>query len=431
MTPAVATPRETPARSSRTGDDIVALCRTLAEQFAPRAAAYDREARFPRENFEDLRRAGLAALMVPENRGGLGASFFTYTRALECLAVGDASTALAFNMHNIVVGSLAELDLDGIEGRRGETMNAFRDWVFQEANAGRIFGSATSEPDAGSRLSALKTSYVRAKRDGRDGFILTGFKTFVSLSGFADYFLIAARPADEGNSSGGSASETSHGTHRVVSYLVVEAANPGMRTEQVWDTMGMRATCSNNMHLSECFVPADRLFLGIEGAALYKAIREPHWLAGGYNGVYLGLANAIFDYTVAALKKKKNPTTGEPLINDRLIQHQVGQMSVALEAARAVTYDAARRVDAARGAPETNLAIHRAKYMVSELGPSLASTAMRLCGGRSIFRSQPLERYYRDARCGGLMPATSDDCLVYVGKIEMGFDPRSDAVSYW
>lgn len=413
--PVLVSPHDPATPHASSAADVISVSRALAKRFAPRAADYDREARFPRENFDDMRAAGLISMMVPTGFGGLGATFLIYTQALEQLGAGDASTALAFNMHNIAIGSLAELDLDRLEGRRGQAMVAFRDWVFGEACRGRVFASATSEPSGGSRLSAVKTSYRRVP----EGFLLNGVKSFVSLSGFADYYLVAARPADKPDSG------------PFVSYLVVDAESPGVRFDNVWDTLGMRATQSNNMHLKDCFVPADRLFLGIEGTALYKAIREPHWLAGGYNGVYLGLAQAIFDFTTEYLRAKKVAPTGAFAADDRLVQHQVGRMNVALEGARAVTYDAARLVDSARGEPQTNLAIHRAKYMVSELAPWLASDAIRLCGGRTIFRTLPLERYYRDARCGGLMPATSDDCLVYVGKLNLGFDPRSTDVSYW
>src|SRR5262249_25904222 len=130
MSPAVEAPPKPPLAGEHSPDDVIDLCRALAERFAPRASTYDREARFPRENFEDLRAAGLPALMVPRQFGGLGATFFTYPRAIERLAIGDASTALAFNMHNIAVGSLAGLELDSIEGRRGRATAAFRDWIF-------------------------------------------------------------------------------------------------------------------------------------------------------------------------------------------------------------------------------------------------------------------------------------------------------------
>ena len=171
--------------------------------------------------------------------------------------------------------------------------------------------------------------------------------------------------------------------------------------------------------------------LGVEGMVFYKIVREPHWLVGGYNGVYLGICTATFDFLTEYLRKKRMPGTETTYASDPVVQHQVGELLVALEAARAVTYEAARLVAEQPGSPEANVAIHRAKYMVGELGPWLASQAIRLCGGSSIARRLPLERYYRDARCGGLMPARSDDCLSYVGKASLGIDVSSPTESYW
>src|SRR5690606_29828034 len=157
------------------------------------------------------------------------------------------------------------------------------------------------------------------------------------------------------------------------------------------------------------FVPKERLFGGSEGMALYKIAKEPHWLVGGYNGVYLGIASAAFALMISLLGKKTLPGTDTPLSKDKHIQHRVGELSAASRSARLVTVHAARLVDQRRGTPEPNEAIHHAKYVVSELGPWLTSHAIRLCGASAITRALPLERYYRDARCGGLMPATSDE----------------------
>ena len=77
------------------------------------------------------------------------------------------------------------------------------------------------------------------------------------------------------------------------------------------------------------------------------------------------------------------------------------------------------------------LAIHRAKYMVGELGPELGSQAIRICGGSTISKHMALERLYRDARCGGLMPAKSDDCLSYTGKMALGIDATKADQTYW
>ena len=84
-----------------------------------------------------------------------------------------------------------------------------------------------------------------------------------------------------------------------------------------------------------------------------------------------------------------------------------------------------------RGSQATNVLIHRAKFVVGELGPWLGSEAIRLCGGTTIAKRFALERHYRDARCGGLMPAKSDDCLVYVGRAAMGLDVDKASETYW
>lgn len=408
-------------------EEILQLCRTLAARFPEGADERDRAGLFPIANYQAMADAGLYGLMVPKAYGGLGADFRTYARAMEILGAGDGATALTFNMHNIVTGSMAELDdeIREIGGRRGKAMAAFRDWLYDEVvNKKRVFGSATSEAGVGSHFSKFKTTYKRV--DG--GYLVNGCKSMVSLAEFADYYIVAAK-ADQQKQ------QNSNSEIPALSYLIVEKDNPNIRFEHTWDSLGMRATSTHTMHLTDCFVPQDKLFLGVEGMIYYKLLREPHWLIGGYTYVYLGLSKAIFDFTTSYLNQRKipegSPLAGEPLAKDRLIQHEIGRLNIALEGARLIAYDAAERITVARGKAETNAAIHRAKYAVGELAPWLASQAIRICGGSSITRRLPLERYYRDARCGGLMVANSDECLTYVGKEALGIDVLKASESYW
>ncbi len=395
---------------------ILELCAHVAEGFAKRAPINDREGSFPTENYADMREAGLMGLNVPESHGGLGADFYTYTKAAGLLARGDGSTAVTFNMHNIVTGMLAELDPSGVEGRHGKRMRDFRDWVFAEAVAGKVFAAALTEPGAGFHPGALSTTYRRV--DG--GFILKGRKSFVSLAGNADYYVVAAVPA-----------AGSKGSVPTVSWLVVSAEDEGVRFEDVWDTLGMRATVSNNMYLDEVFVPSERLFLGIEGLVLQKLAAEPHFVVGGFTACYLGIIEAIFDFVVEYQKGRKMLGSGEPLINSDLVRTRIGELSIKVEAARELTYAAARMVREDRGSRTTNAAIHRAKYFVGEVGPQIASEAIRICGGGTISKHLPLERYYRDIRACGLMPAKSEECLWYVGKEALGFDVNKWDETYW
>ena len=134
-------------------EKIVGVCKDLAEKFRERSAKYDREGSFPVENFEDIKQAGLLGIMVPRDKGGLGADFLTYTRALEQLAKGDGSTALTFNMHNIAAGNMADVDTSKVTGKRGEKMTRFRDWAFDEMARGqKVFASANSEPGSCNNL---------------------------------------------------------------------------------------------------------------------------------------------------------------------------------------------------------------------------------------------------------------------------------------
>ena len=396
---------------------LIEMARELGQAFAARAGDYDRTGNFPVEDFEDLKEAGLLGIMVPQEHGGLGADFLTYTKALEQIAIGHAATGLTFNMHNIVMGGVAEMDLSEVPGRRGDAMREFAEWLFHQAVGERkVFASATTEPGVGAQYSKIKTTYARVD----DGYVINGVKSFVSMAGYADYYVVAARSAEQ-----------TSGEVPTLSYFVVDRDNPGNRIDEVWDVLGMRATASNTVYLTDVFVPKERLFMRSEGMAFYKLTKEPHWQVGGYNGVYLGICSAIFEFMTDYLQKKGRAGTDLTMADDPVIQHMVGELDIQLHAARTVTYDAARLVSEAPGSVEANRAIHRAKYMVGELGPVIGSQAIRICGGSTISKHMALERLYRDARCGGLMPAKSDDCLSYAGKMALGIDASKADQTYW
>jgi alkylation response protein AidB-like acyl-CoA dehydrogenase len=398
-------------------DHVINLASELGQVFATRASKHDREGSFPVDDFADLRAAGLLGIMVPASKGGMGADFLTYTKVLEQIGKGHAATALTYNMHNIVMGGVAELDLAEIPGRHGDRMRGFADWLFSQAiDGGKVFASATTEPGVGAKYSQLKTTYQRTE----DGYILNGVKSFVSMAGFADYYVVAARPATE-----------TSGSVPTLSYFCIAKDSPGITIEEVWDVLGMRATTSNTVYLKDVFVPKELLFMGSEGMAFYKLLSQPHWQVGGYNGAYLGISAAIMEFTTDYLAKKAIAGTDRTGADDPIVQYQIGEMDIKLASARAVTYEAARLVTKQPGTEEANVAIHRAKYLVGEVAPELASMAIRICGGSTISKRMPLERLYRDARCGGLMPAKSDDCLRYVGKASLGTDVTKLEESYW
>jgi alkylation response protein AidB-like acyl-CoA dehydrogenase len=369
-------------------------------RFAARSAGHDRDGTFPVDDFADLREARLFGLMVPTRLGGLGAGFAGYAAVAYELARGNGATALVFNMHASVTGALAGIPeaMAATLGVPDEFFTA-RDEILRRAADGAFYAVAMSERGAGSRLSKLTTSY---RGDG-DGYRIQGSKTFVSGSGHADAYLVAARSADD---------------PQTVSQFLVPADLPGLTVEPTWDAMGMRATCSNDLHL-DVVVPKTTLLGGVEGLALWFAQLMPHWLVASYAAVYVGVAQAAVDACVTHVTARG--VAGLPSVRAR-----IGRADAAVSAARLVVAEAARRIDEAPGEEETNRWVWRAKLLAGTTAAEVAASMLEAAGTSATRRGNPLERIYRDARCGSLQPATSDVCADWLGIAALGGDPDSD-----
>ena len=372
-----------------------AAARALVPALAARAADHDAGGTFPAADFADLRTAGLLGLMVPPRLGGPGAGFADYAEVAMELGAGAGATALVFNMHASVTGALAQTP-DDVARAMGvpESYFTMRDRALRQAADGALFAVAMSERGAGSRLSKLTSSYEPV--DG--GFHITGSKTFVSGAGHADFYLVAARRGD------------------AVSHFLVPAG-PGLTVERTWDSMGMRATGSDDLHL-DVTVGADALLGGIEGLTLLLAQVMPQWLVASYAAVYVGVARSAVTAAIAHLQARR--LTALPAVRAR-----VGRAEARVEAARLVVLEAARRVDAAPGDPETNRWVWRAKLLAGEAAMDVAASMLEAAGTSAMRRGSPLERIFRDARCGSLQPATSDVCADWLGAAALGDDPEA------
>jgi alkylation response protein AidB-like acyl-CoA dehydrogenase len=384
--------------------DPVAEARRLAPRFAARAAEYDRAGAFPVDDFADLRAAGLFGLMVPESLGGLGSGFADYVRVAYELARGNGATALVFNMHASVTGALGAVTPELAEalGLPPAAIEA-RDGFLADAASGRWYAVAMSERGVGSRLSQLSTVYEPV--DG--GYHIKGSKTFCSGAGHADGYLVAARSPND---------------QAVVSQFIVPACD-GLTVEPTWDSLGMRATGSHDLHV-DAVVPEGALLGGVEGLALVVAQLMPHWMVASYAAVYVGVAQAAVDAAVEHVRARG--LAGLPAVRAR-----VGRADAAVAAARLAVLEAARRVDAAPGQPDTNRWVWRAKLLAGQTAMEVAASMLEAAGTGATRRGHPLERIFRDARCGSLQPATSDVCADWLGAAALGTDPESAGVPRW
>ena len=374
--------------------------RRLAEDFATRAAAHDRDASHPVENYAALREAGFYALNVPRAHGGAGVGLLGWSLAAEALAQGCASTALAFNMHLSVVGPILASPLVP-----PATKARLAKLIVQE---GRLIGGNFSEPTT-SGLVGTPAPLTRARRaDG--GYRITGRKAFASMIAAADYVMVLARPE-----------ETTSPTAGML--ILVPPDAPGRRVDRVWDTLGMRATRSDSMILEECWVPEDALLVQTDDIVPFRR-DGANWFWASYTGVYLGIAVAAYRAIVEVVKARTPPGFAQSLAYHPDVRRHVAEMSVDLEAARLVTYHAAWLSDTEGPTPTALSALYRAKFLVGEAVTRITRTAMTLGGAHALFKSSPLERFFRDGAVAPVQFPPRDYCLTTLGMFELGLDPR-------
>jgi alkylation response protein AidB-like acyl-CoA dehydrogenase len=380
--------------------DLQRRARCLAADFATRAAQHDREASDPVENYAALREAGFYGLNVPADLGGAGLGLLDWSLAAEELAQGCASTALSFNMHLSVVGPVVASPLVP-----RATRERLAKMVVQE---GRLIGGNFSEPTT-SGLVGTPVPLTRARRVN-GGYRITGRKAFASMIAAADYVMVLAHPEEAAAPTAGM-------------LLLVAPDAPGRRVDKVWDTLGMRATRSDSMTLEDCWVPDEALLVQTDDIVPFRR-DGANWFWASYTGVYLGIGVAAYRAIVEIVQGRTPPGFTQPLAYHPDVRRQVGEMSVDLEAARLLTYHAAWLSDTEGATPATLSALYRAKYFVGEAVTRITRTAMTLGGAHALFKTSPLERFFRDGAVAPVQFPPRDFCLSTLGMFELGLDPR-------
>jgi alkylation response protein AidB-like acyl-CoA dehydrogenase len=391
-----------PAALTAQQRELVELAATLGrERFAPRAARHDREASFPFDNYADLRAAGLLGICIPREQGGLGADFTTYAMVAAEIGRHCGATALSWNMHvcsTLWAGTIADA-LDMTPEQRADH-GANRALHFKAiVDGGKVYSQPFSE---GGAAAAGKAPWGTLARPVDGGYVVQGKKIFASLSGAADVYGVLCTLDKPGANQKDSL------------YLAVPADAPGVSVTGDWDPLGMRGTVSRTLLLDDVFVP-DSARLMPEGLYWQAAARYPHMFAT-LSPTYMGLAQAAYDFTAAYLRAE---VPGMPPVKRRMYptkQIAVAEMRVRLEQTRALFLQNAR--DAGPDPDKaTRMRLYAAHYTIMENAQWMAARAIRTCGGQAMLKSLPLERIYRDARCGSLMlPWTAELCLDRLGR---------------
>jgi alkylation response protein AidB-like acyl-CoA dehydrogenase len=363
--------------------------------FRERAPGYDRDARFPFENYAELRDTGLLGLCVPVRHGGLGCGFRDYMHVAAALGRWCPMTALTFNMHTQTVlwtGVVADdLAMEPAERERHEQIRSrlYRSIV----EDGAIQSQPLSEGIAKGATTGVTTTATPV--DG--GWSVSGRKIFASLAGAAHaYNLTCVVPGEE-----------------QIRFLSVAADNPGVEIVGEWDTLGMRGTDSRDLVFREAFVPHDAELLP---AGLYGQLAE-RWpyVYMTLTPAYIGLTDAVVEFVQGYLRGGAPPG----IVARRDVgpkQWAWAEIQIMAERTRAIWE---RAVDEAAVDP-TPAMLRRAwvaSYSAMDTAQEVAAKAIRVCGGTTIMKRFPLEQHYRDARCGALMlPWSAEVCLDRLGR---------------
>jgi alkylation response protein AidB-like acyl-CoA dehydrogenase len=376
----------------------------MLHRFAERRAGYDRENRFFQEDFDDLKQADYLTMAVPRELGGRGMNLAEYCREQRRLAYYAPATALGINMHVYWVGLAADL------WRQGDRS---LEWMLTEAMEGEVFNAGHSE--RGNDLPVLLSTAKAERVEG--GFHITGHKMFGSLAPvFTRYGLHATWADAEG------------GPKVVNAFMPRDTKN--YRIVETWDTMGMRATRSDDFVLDGAFVP-DRYVARIlpAGTADAFVLGIFAWGALGFGNIYHGMAQRAMDLAVPAVKAKTALAVSRTMAYHPEIQHMIADMQLLLDPIGPhldrVAEDWSAGVDHGGAWPSKLIS---AKYHAVEACWQIVDKAMEVSGGAGMFRGNELEQLFRDARCGRFHPANTFLVHEIVAKtalgIELGEQPR-------
>lgn len=387
--------------------DLLDQAAQLAKTWAALGAECDAENRFPTETVEPYKHSAVAVMAVPKRYGGLGADIQTAAQVARVLAKGDPSIALAYNMHQAMVGifrNTPALDDDV----RGAIMTAV-------ARDRKILCGPFSEARAG--LSGLADTI--AVPDG-DGWRITGKKNWSTLVLGSDLIALNATITDPDGTVPDDFRE--HAKREAV--FIIPTDSPNVSINHTWDTMGMRATGSHTLVLDG--TPVTREMHG--GNFRQGLIGEAEWAAMGFSGVYLGLADKAYEEAREILKAKHLGATMGGQDTDikqvGYVQHALGRMRTQIEIAGRVL-DATGQIAIDGGYEEWEAAERKprwdtVKVTTTETAMSVTDEAFRLVGGSSFRRGHVLERLYRDARAGYLHSFTTNQLYDYFGRYELG-----------
>lgn len=356
------------------------LARDFAEgELRPHAEEWDREAHFPREIIQKLGELGFLGMLLPEEYDGLGLDTSTYLMALEEIARGDASVAVAMSVHNSLPTQM--ILAHGSEEQKER-------WLKPMARGEMLGGFALSEADAGSDAAALAAQ--ARKVDG--GWILNGAKAWITNGGFGDVMVCMCRtdtPEDRRGAKG-------------IGAFIVPTNTEGYVVGKKEDKMGQRASETVGIAFQETFVP-DAQLLGDPSMGFIYALQG---LDGGRLGIAAlatGIAQSALEHSLRYADERRQ--FGTAIREFQGMQFKLADMATRIEAGRSLVQRAAQAKDA--GEKVSRLS-SMAKLFASEGAMYVTTQAVQVFGGYGYVKEYPVERLFRDAKVTEIYEGASE-----------------------
>jgi alkylation response protein AidB-like acyl-CoA dehydrogenase len=351
--------------------------RYARERIAPIAHEIDVEARFPAETMAELGEMGLLGCTVSEQWGGAGLDTVSYAIVVEEIARVCGSHALGLAAHNSL--GCWPLETFGTEAQKEKYL--------RRAAAGEMLVSyGLTEPGAGSDAGGTQTHAVL---DG-DTWVINGNKCWITNATYAGLYILTAVTDREKGTSGG------------ITAFLVERDTPGFEVGKKEDKLGMRASDTATLTLQDVRVPEDAV-LGEVGSGFKNFMRI---LDGGRISIAalaLGLAVGAHEFSLNYAKERE--AFGKPIGAFQAIQWMLADARTEIEAARLMTFNAARRKDAGE---DFGLDSAMAKLFASEMAMRVTNNAIQILGGYGYSADYPVERMYRDAKLCTIGEGTSE-----------------------
>ena len=348
--------------------ELQALAREIADKHVrPAAAKFDRDQEYNHKAAEEVAKAGLFKVFVPEEYGGYGAGTLALSLVTEELAKADSGFGVAYAVNAL---GTTPIVVGGTEEQK-------KKWLPAIANGEKYVAFCLSEKNAGSDASGLA---VTADKEG-DQYRICGEKKWTTNGGVADLYTVFCVTDDTSKS-------------RRISAILVEKGTDGFTVGKIENKMGIRCVPVVETHFDNVMVPAENLIGGREGMGFKHAMMTLDKARPCVAAQAVGAAQGALDLALVYANRRKQ--FGASISSFQMIQKMLADAAMKTEAARWLVYAAAANSDAG-DANVTKIAA-MSKCFATDVAMEVATDAVQIFGGYGFMEDYPIAKFFRDAK---------------------------------